>query len=413
MQNLKHSLKIAALPLFLAASAVNAAGSTPNLTDQTDLTTGLAEIILPNITPNDAGEGIRKAISQFAIPATLSYRPIANSTPARPGQPSTVQVEVLGTPARAYVCDGGFAELRKKPAPTTNAFIQVAEGTQVCLYNFKGGVKAYVVFNRIVRSESLTAGLFKGITTAIQGKDEDRIAKELKWNVDEIKKIFPTALVQRVSIPGKPVEEPDMEAVAKILPADEPQAIPAQAAAPSAAPTAQHAAPQAAQAPAGSVQAKVNARKDLNAMGLSYHSAEQFHQAVARKDDVAVSLFLAGGGVEPSTADANGVSALALAERTGAQEIVAMLKNHEAMKAAPTIQATSAAPATPSPVASQSIAQGQPLPSIPPELKAKIDQQIDAMPLSPEQKDAQRAAQYLNVQKVLRSVDSIKAASSQ
>jgi hypothetical protein len=107
------------------------------------------------------------------------------------------------------------------------------------------------------------------------------------------------------------------------------------------------------------------------------------------------------------------VSALALAERTGAQEIVAMLKNHEAMKAAPTIQATSAAPATPSPVASQSIAQGQPLPSIPPELKAKIDQQIDAMPLSPEQKDAQRAAQYLNVQKVLRSVDSIKAASSQ
>lgn len=408
MQNLKHSLKIAALPLLLVASIANAAGSAPNLTDQTDLTTGLAEIILPNIAPNDAGEGIRKAISQFAIPATLSYRPIANTTPARPGQPSTMQVEVLGTSARAYVCDGGFAELRKKPAATTNAFIQVAETTQVCLYNFKGGVKAYVVFNRIVRSQSLTAGLFKGITTAIQGKDEDRIAKELKWSVDEIKKVYPVALIQRISIPGKPVEEPDLEAVAKILPADESPVATVMSAAP--------ASPSAAQVPqatTNSVQSKVNARKDLNAMGLSYHSAEQFHQAVARKDDVAVSLFLAGGGVEPTTADANGVSALALAERLGAQEILAMLKSHDAMKGAPAAPIISAEPATTSVVPAQARAQSQPLPAIPAELKAKIDQQIDSMPLSAEQKEAQRTAQYMTVQKFLRSAESIKAVNNQ
>lgn len=411
MQNLKHSLKLAALPLFLAASTANAAGSTPDITNQTDLTTGIAEIILPNITPNDAGEGVRKAISQFGIPATLSYRPIANTTPARPGQPSTIQVEVLGTPARAYVCDGGFAELRKRPAATANAFIQVAEGTQVCLYNFKAGVKAYVVFNRIVRSQSLTAGLFKGITTAIQGKDEDRIAKELKWSIDEIKKVYPGALIQRISIPGKPVEEPDMEAVAKILPAEVPPAAAAMPAVATAVPATQVA--LVAQAPAGSVQAKVNARKDLNAMGLSYHSAEQFHQAISRKDDVAVGLFLAGGGVDPSTADASGVSALAVAERIGAHDILVMFKNHDAMKTPPAEPVVSAAAATPSAVPAQASSQSQPLPAIPAEIKAQIDQQIDAMPLTPEQKEAQRRAQYLNVQKILRSADSIKAVSTQ
>ena len=415
MRSTKARLNLAALSLLFVASAASATRAAPDLTDTTDLTTGVAEIILPNVAPNDAGEGIRKALSQFAIPAALSYRPIANTTPARPGQPTHKQVEVLGRAARAYVCEGGFAELRKKPAPTTNAFIQVAEATQVCLYNFKGGVKAYVIFNRIIRSDSLTGGLFKGITTAIQGKDEDRIAKDLKWSIDEIKKVYPGALIERISIPGKPVEEPDVQAVAKLIPAEAPAEVPAvatQASAQTVAPTAT----VALQPPLNSVQAKVNARKDLTAMGLQYHSLEHFHQAVSRKDDVAVSLFLAGGGVEPSAASPSGVSALALAEQVGAQEILGMLKDHEAKKAAP-----AAAPATapivapvaaPVPV-SATPAAGQPVAPLPPELKAKIDQQIDAMNLPAEQKEAQRQAQYQSVQKLMNSIGAIKAVSNQ
>ncbi|MGH8697252.1 MAG: hypothetical protein ACREVS_12290, partial [Burkholderiales bacterium] len=59
--------------------------------------------------------------------------------------------------------------------------------------------------------------------------------------------------------------------------------------------------------------------------GLAYHDRTQFLEAVKRSDVLAVKLFLAGRGVDPSAADASGNSALELARRGGNPELIALL----------------------------------------------------------------------------------------
>ena len=69
----------------------------------------------------------------------------------------------------------------------------------------------------------------------------------------------------------------------------------------------------------------IQARKDLTAIGLSYHDRGQFLDAVRRGDAIAVRLFLVGRGVDPNAKDALGNTALDLARRGGNPEIVALL----------------------------------------------------------------------------------------
>jgi hypothetical protein len=71
--------------------------------------------------------------------------------------------------------------------------------------------------------------------------------------------------------------------------------------------------------------AAIQARKDLAAMGLSYHDRNQFLDAVRRGDAIAVRLFLTGRGVDPNAKDAWGHSALELARRGGDPEIITLL----------------------------------------------------------------------------------------
>ncbi len=44
----------------------------------------------------------------------------------------------------------------------------------------------------------------------------------------------------------------------------------------------------------------LQARKDLNAMGLRYYDEDQFRAAVKRGDKLAVDLFIAGKGIDPA-----------------------------------------------------------------------------------------------------------------
>jgi len=69
----------------------------------------------------------------------------------------------------------------------------------------------------------------------------------------------------------------------------------------------------------------MQARKDLTAIGLSYHDPDQFLDAVKRRDAIAVRLFLIGRGVDPNAKDAWGNSALELARRGGDAEIIGLL----------------------------------------------------------------------------------------
>jgi len=74
-----------------------------------------------------------------------------------------------------------------------------------------------------------------------------------------------------------------------------------------------------------SVERALQARRDLQAMGLTYHDAEQFLHAVKRNDVLAVELFVLGRGVNLAARDAEGRSALEIARRAGDPRLLALL----------------------------------------------------------------------------------------
>jgi hypothetical protein len=74
-----------------------------------------------------------------------------------------------------------------------------------------------------------------------------------------------------------------------------------------------------------SVDRALQARKDLNAMGLRYHDPKEFLEAVKRDDTLAVELFIAGRGVNLSARDASGRSALEIAKAQGNTRIAELL----------------------------------------------------------------------------------------
>jgi hypothetical protein len=67
------------------------------------------------------------------------------------------------------------------------------------------------------------------------------------------------------------------------------------------------------------------ARKELNSMGLRYYDAEQFLDAVKRDDALAVALYIEGRGVNLAARDADGRTALEIAQAKGNRQIVGLL----------------------------------------------------------------------------------------
>ncbi|HUQ25556.1 MAG TPA: hypothetical protein VM140_07795 [Burkholderiales bacterium] len=80
--------------------------------------------------------------------------------------------------------------------------------------------------------------------------------------------------------------------------------------------------------PASSSGDALQARKDLTAMGLRYFDASQFVDAVQRDDALAVELYIAGQGVNLSSRDAQGRSALEVARANGNERIAALLSRN-------------------------------------------------------------------------------------
>lgn len=70
----------------------------------------------------------------------------------------------------------------------------------------------------------------------------------------------------------------------------------------------------------------LDARKELTAMGLQYFDAGQFFSAIRRKDQLAVALFLASGGVAVNE-PVDGKTALSVAMEVGQPAIVLALQS--------------------------------------------------------------------------------------
>lgn len=74
-----------------------------------------------------------------------------------------------------------------------------------------------------------------------------------------------------------------------------------------------------------SLERALQARKDLHAIGLRYHDAAQFLEAVRRDDALAVELYVLARGVNLSARDARGRSALEIARANGNAPLAELL----------------------------------------------------------------------------------------
>ena len=69
----------------------------------------------------------------------------------------------------------------------------------------------------------------------------------------------------------------------------------------------------------------LNARKELAAMGLTYHDSKQFLEAVKRNDVPAAELFIAGRGVDLSATDFWGRDAVDFARRNNYERLAQLI----------------------------------------------------------------------------------------
>jgi hypothetical protein len=74
-----------------------------------------------------------------------------------------------------------------------------------------------------------------------------------------------------------------------------------------------------------SVEAALQARKDLTAMGLRYYDSGQFLDSVKRDDTLAVEMYLVGGGVDVAAKGRDGRSALDIARANRNERLAELL----------------------------------------------------------------------------------------
>ena len=86
--------------------------------------------------------------------------------------------------------------------------------------------------------------------------------------------------------------------------------------------------PGSGAAPTISNDRTLQARKDLTAMGLSYHDHGQFLDAVKRNDELAAELFIAGRGVDLSKRAWSGRTALDIARDNGNTRITELISRN-------------------------------------------------------------------------------------
>lgn len=406
-------MKISTCALALGLSVLSAAAFA-DIRDQMDIRTGKAELVIPDPNPQKIANDVKDALNEWSIPAKMNFRTLPSTIPARPDEPEAAQVVVQGTPAIEYRCKTAYAEIVKSPPPVNNAFMYTKEFTQACVYPFQKGVKVYLIFTSAKKTESLTSGLFTGIAKAIRGDDAEFMTKQLNKSIADIKKAVPSVLVARLEVPGQAIQEPDKDAVAALIPAkvETPPPVPQVVVAQPSAPIALPAAPT-------HMATKIEARKSLTAMGLTYHAYEQFIASIKRKDDVAVQLFLDAGAIDLSTKDKNGKTALDIAKETGISAIISIIEAHLSGQTAPAVSATPAtpqaapvAPAAPAPTASAVVQPDkrkmamEAARQLPAEIVAGIDEQINAMNLAPEQRQAMRDQALINMNTQLAAIKS-------
>ena len=290
---------------------------TPVLTQAANVQTATAraEIVLPGYTPSGAVESVHKGMSWMLSSAQKSVRFMPNPIPARPDEPKLEQIHVSGISFPDLDCPTAYAEFTFKPGATGNRLGASGEIYRGCLYAFQKGFKANLMVTTYRAASTGLAGfLIGGIGKLVQGNDSENLTRLMTRMLDKMRENAPDMLVGNIEIPGKEIQQPDITAIHALIPA---------------APESIAAAPQTATAmglPAASKDAAmIDARKNLNAMGLAYHSQDQFIAAIKRRDELAVKLFVEASGVDIAAKDASGKTPKELAAGLGSPALVVLL----------------------------------------------------------------------------------------
>lgn len=301
--------------ILAAAMAISPCASAVSV----KITIANAEVVIPEVEPMPSIEAVQSSLSGWFGSAPMSLKPIPNPLPARPGKPGVERGVVGGTPMEILDCPSAAAEIRRETTASRNQMSYNGDFFQACVYPFAKGTKVYYrAVNFDAADSEITHGLFSGIAKSIRGAPGERLVKRLNDMIEKLREKTSKVLVERMEAPGVPLQQPDLVEIQALIPSEPELSV----ASPEVA-----AMPAVVTAPAtGSPAAMIEARKSLHAMGITYHSQEQFHDAIRRKDDLAVRLFLDAGGIDPKAKDAQGRNAADLAREAGASNVVPMLE---------------------------------------------------------------------------------------
>jgi hypothetical protein len=243
----------------------------------------------------------------------------------KPGEPAYKTVSFGPATFRNLVCEDAYAQV--KLASDTGAQLLGSTGERFfgCAYPSKAGTRLTLVIERYIRGNTIGGSLVGFIRNSIEGDDVEWGKKITGEMIAAVQRRIPDVLIEMVDLAGGERTRPDGTQVDALISA----AAAGTAPAPSA--------PQVAAAPAGlmpavmpvptpsalssasapSMAAVLEARKQLNAIGLTYHSVEAFHDAIRRKDLIAVELFITASAVSSKATAADGSNAIELSSRSG------------------------------------------------------------------------------------------------
>lgn len=266
---------------------------------QTQTTTQRLYLFQPGTDAPLAAQAAENAIaSRGRVSKRLGLLP--GTLPDRPGEPAMKMVNYGPVSMREVNCEDAYAQIGLA-SQSGNMLGSSGERFSACVYPSKAGTRIAIVIERSVSGGGIGGAIVGFIRNAVEG-DEAEASKKLQAEMlAQVRKTLPNVLVELAELPGGQRTAPDADKVAALLPA--------QVAAVN--PTRQ---PDAF-APSAPVNPILEARKQLTAMGLTYHSLDAFHDAIAREDALAVELFITAGAVSSNVAGSKGQTANELASK--------------------------------------------------------------------------------------------------
>lgn len=226
---------------------------------------------------------------------------LPGTLPDRPGEPTMRSTNYGPAVIREISCDDAYAQITLG-SQTGNMLGSSGERFNACVYPSKAGTRIALVIERSVSGGIVGGAIVGFIRNAIQGDEKDGAKKLQDEMLAQVKKSLPDVLVELSELPGGQRTTPDAEKVALLMPAEKP------------------AEPRVADPAASTALAAANpvldARKQLVSMGLTYHSVDAFQDAIRRKDNLAVELFVAANAVSSQARGAGGQTAAEVAAAT-------------------------------------------------------------------------------------------------